>query len=128
MKKAGILIILLMISVAFVWVSAYSQEEEELLRIDNSDFENPKRVASLFDHEEHFEIVGEEECNMCHHLFEDGIKVEDETSEDQRCVECHGLESSDDMPALMKSYHLRCKGCHVTSEAGPVMCGECHMK
>ena len=126
MKRAGISIILSMIIFAFVWVSAYSQED--VLRIDNSEFENPERVPSVFDHELHFEVVDWEECNVCHHIYEDGKKLEDESSEDMRCSECHEVDSSGDILPLMKAYHLRCKGCHMNMETGPVMCGECHLK
>ena len=126
MKKAGIFIILSMIIIAFVWASSFSQED--VLRIDNSAFENPERVPSIFDHEQHLEVVEWEECNICHHVYEDGKKVEDESSEDQRCSECHEVKSSGDTPSLMKAYHLRCKICHMTIKSGPVMCGECHLK
>ncbi len=115
-----------MISV-FVLASAYSQED--MMVVDNSVFDNPQRTSSLFKHDEHNEAAGLEDCNECHHIYEEGKKVEDESSEDQSCSECHGMEvsGSNSLP-LMKAFHTNCKGCHVKAGKGPVMCGECHVK
>jgi hypothetical protein len=110
----------------FIFASAYSQEDMTV--VDNSVFHNPQRVASIFNHDEHNDAAGIEDCNECHHIYEDGEKAEDESSEDQRCSECHGPEASDDAPALMKAFHTNCKGCHLNLKKGPIMCGECHRK
>lgn len=126
MKRKGLYIIVMMALFSWAWVSSYSDEEKS--RIDNEDFENPKRVACVYDHDEHQEVSKVEECTVCHHLFEDGKKVEDETSEDQRCVECHEAKSSGDTLPLRKAYHTRCKGCHLDKKAGPILCGECHQR
>ena len=127
MKKKGLYIIVMMALFSWAWVTSYSDEEKT--RIDNEDFENPRRAACVYDHDEHLEASELEECNVCHHLFdENGKKVEDETSEDQRCVECHEEKSSGDTLPLMKAYHIRCKGCHLEQKAGPILCGECHQR
>lgn len=126
MRKKGIFIILAMALLSWAWVSSYSGEEKS--RIDNDAFENPKRVSCVYDHDEHMEAAELEECNVCHHLYEDGKKVEDEASDDQRCSECHAVGSSEDTLSLRKAYHTRCKGCHMTKEVGPILCGECHQR
>ncbi len=123
-KSVTCIFITLMVSV-FILVSAYSQED--LLVVDNSVFDSPQRVSSLFNHDEHNEAAGIESCNACHHIYEDGKKTE-ESSEDQSCSDCHGKESSGNTPALMKAFHMNCKGCHAEKQQGPIMCGECHVK
>ena len=112
MKRIFLYMLLcIMISICF-FVSAYSQED--MVAVDNSVFENPQRTASIFNHDDHNEAAGlDEECNECHHLYEDGKKVEDESSEDDMCSECHEMIDSGNMPGLMKAYHLNCKGCHL---------------
>ena len=126
MKKAAVIIFAIVVVSAFLFVSAYSQEE--MTFIDNSVFTKPERASSIFRHDEHNEKAGIEECNKCHHIYEDGKLLEDESSEDQRCSDCHELKSSDNTPALMKAYHTNCKGCHLKQKKGPIMCGECHLK
>ena len=54
--------------------------------------------------------------------------IEDESSEDQRCFECHEVEASGQRPALMKAFHKNCKGCHQEKKNGPIMCGQCHVR
>ena len=126
MKKAAVFIFAIVVVSAFLFVSAYSQEE--MTFVDNSVFKNPQRTSSIFRHDEHNEKAGIEECNKCHHVYEDGKLLEDESSEDQRCSDCHELKSSGSTPALMKAFHMNCKGCHLNEKKGPVMCGECHLK
>ena len=126
MRKFALYLILALVVLTITFVSAHS--EEEIPRMDNSVFENPKRTPSIFGHEDHNEVAGIEECNTCHHIFENGKKIKDETSEDQECSECHKMESSEETLPLRKAFHMRCKNCHITKKAGPVMCGECHIK
>jgi len=108
-------------------VSAYSQED---MVVTNSDaFENPRRPPAVFRHDEHNELSKIEECNVCHHVYDEkGRLVEDESSEDQRCSDCHELEASGRQPALMKAFHTNCKGCHKAKKDGPMMCGQCHVR
>ena len=118
---AVLALLLMMLSVAV--------SQEEMVVVDNSDFENPQRPPSVFRHEEHNEIAEIEDCNECHHVYdEDGQKLEDESSEDLRCAECHESSSVGSKPSLTRAYHLNCKGCHLRQKKGPFMCGECHLK
>jgi hypothetical protein len=111
----------------FSWITAYSQDEMEV--IDNYAFDNPQREVSVFIHDEHNENAGIDECNACHHVYDDdGTLLEDESSEDQSCSECHDLVKSGRKPPLMQAYHFNCKGCHQKEKKGPIMCGECHQK
>lgn len=126
MKKSMLYLFAAAMISAFLLASAYSQEDMTV--VDNSVFDNPQRTSSLFKHDEHNEVAGIEDCNECHHIYEDGKKLEDESSEDQGCSECHGMEASDNKPPLMKAFHTNCKGCHQKLDKGPIMCGECHVK
>ena len=126
MKKGIIYIFTSMVISVILFVSAHSQED--MTSVDNSVFDNPQRVPALFNHDEHNEAAGIEVCSECHHVYEDGNKIEDESSEDQRCSECHGKEDSGNTPGLMKAFHKNCKGCHLALSKGPIMCGECHLK
>ena len=111
----------------FVIMAAYSQED--MRTVENSGFKNPARSAAAFLHEEHNEKAGLEECNACHHVYDKkGMLKADESSEDQKCSDCHGLETSGRQPSLMSAFHKNCKGCHMEKKAGPILCGECHKK
>jgi hypothetical protein len=107
-------------------VNAWSQEEMTVVSPDA--FTSHQRPAAVFPHEAHNEKAGIENCNQCHHVYEDGKLVEDESSEDRSCSDCHGLEDAGRQPGLMKAFHLNCKGCHQEQKKGPVMCGECHVR
>ena len=125
MKKHILYILATVLASLSLFVAAYSQEDMTV--VDNGVFDNPQRVPSLFKHDDHNETAGIEACNECHHIYEDGKKLDD-SSEDQSCSECHEKEASGNKPALMKAFHMNCKGCHLEKSQGPIMCGECHVK
>ncbi|MFC1867911.1 acidic tetraheme cytochrome c3 TmcA [Thermodesulfobacteriota bacterium] len=112
--------------VMFMLVLAWAQEDMEY--VDSSVFEYPQRPSAWFNHDIHNEAAEIDDCIECHHVYEDGVRLDDEDSTDSRCSDCHDLEQADDMPGLMDAYHLNCKGCHKANSAGPIMCGECHVK
>ncbi len=124
MKESAIYMLIFVIVSMFILVSASSQEDME--RVPNSYFENPERISAFFRHDEHNDKASIEDCDECHHLYEAGKKIEDESSEDQYCSDCHELKASGRTPALMKAFHMNCKGCHLDRKEGPVTCGECH--
>jgi len=125
-KRAIFVFGLVWVSSVMILASAWSQED--MTHVGRGDFVNPQRAASVFEHDAHNEAADIEDCNECHHLYEDGNKVEDESSEDQRCSDCHELNVSDGQPALLKAFHTNCKGCHLEKSAGPILCGECHKR
>ena len=122
-KQAVILFGALLLS-AVLLLTAYSQEDMTV--VDNTVFPQPERQPAVFEHDDHNDAAGIEECQECHHIYEDGVLLEDESSEDQMCSECHDLKPAGSMPGLMKAFHINCKGCHQEMKKGPVMCGECH--
>ncbi len=126
MKKKFMLALILPILLTLLVFPAISQEEME--KIEDAGFKKKQRPAAVFRHDEHNEKAEIEECNECHHIYENGEKLEDESSEDQRCSDCHSEAESDDRPRLIKAFHLNCKGCHQAAKKGPIMCGECHVR
>jgi len=62
---------------ALVTIPAFSYEGEAPTR---SPFNHRQRAAAVFTHEEHNEKAQIDECGICHHLYQNGIKVEDELS------------------------------------------------
>ena len=102
--------------------------QEDMVVVAGDGFELQRRPSSVFRHDEHNEAAEIEECNECHHVYENGERLEDESSEDQRCAECHTGKSEGDRPGLRRAFHLNCKGCHQSKRQGPVMCGECHVR
>ena len=109
----------------FAAMSGFSQDNINFVR--DSAFGVRIRGMVPFVHDEHNEKAGTEDCTLCHHVYEDGERLEFETSEDLECSECHMAGGKDEMD-LMRAYHLNCKGCHEERKAGPVMCGECHLE
>jgi hypothetical protein len=101
--------------------------QEDITEVDDSGFANRIRPAAVFYHEDHNEMA-ELDCAVCHHVYEDGELLEDETSEDSECSECHGNSDDPRNLDLVVTYHNRCKGCHEEEKSGPVVCSECHVK
>jgi len=127
MCKTAITALALVLCLGMIIVTVNAQED--IKEIDNSVFKNPQRPPSIFNHDEHNEKAEIYECSECHHVYENGVRVEGESSEDQYCSDCHALKkSSDGKPPLMKAFHTNCKGCHMEKTTGPLMCGECHVK
>ena len=126
--KNRILIIALAAFVA-AGVTVFSvQAEQYLERLDTLAFESPRRPGSVFTHDDHMMFL-DDDCSICHHVYEDGELVPGESSEDYYCSDCHGLEAAPDnrMP-LEAAYHNLCRDCHFDRGKGPVLCGECHIK
>ena len=126
MRKTAARLALALAGCALLMASVAAQED--MMFVDPSPFETPQRTPSVFRHEDHNLAADIWDCNVCHHVYdENGNLLEDESSEDMRCAECHGLDDEGRQPGLMKAFHLNCKGCHLKEAKGPVMCGECHV-
>ena len=123
MKSITIIFIVL---ICFGVLNSYCQEDIKLLH-DNAYFMH-QRPPVPFLHDSHNEIANISECNICHHVYKNGIKNEDESSEDKKCSQCHLTKHNKDTLNLTKVYHLRCKGCHLQKSKGPILCSECHIK
>ncbi len=126
MKKRTWIIytVIILMGGIFAVMSGYSQED--VTNVADSAFKKKMRPAVPFLHDKHNETAELDECNTCHHVYEDGKIVEDDSSEDQECSGCHTLNKGDNPMSLVNIYHLQCKGCHQEKKAGPIMCSECH--
>lgn len=101
--------------------------QEDMRTLDSDAFARPLRPPALFAHDIHNENAGIDDCGACHHVYENGRRSEDETSEGVPCADCHAPAADAQNPIpLRRAFHLRCKGCHISRKAGPVMCAECH--
>lgn len=99
--------------------------QEDMTSLADDAFGERQRPPAGFVHDQHNEKVEIEECSVCHHVYQDGKKVEDESSEDEACSSCHPVKAQSNARPLMKAYHDLCKACH-REKTGPVTCGECH--
>jgi len=124
-KRMGVLGLVL---AACVFTALSVGSQEDITTVNDSAFDRRMRPPVPFVHDEHNEIAGIEDCAVCHHVYEDGKRVEGESSEGSECSECHAPNPGGFPMDLVKAYHLRCKGCHQERKAGPVMCAECHPK
>jgi hypothetical protein len=121
--------VLLAVAFGLMWSTTMPLAQEDMRVVPNDAFMSPQRPPAVFVHDEHNEVAGIDECNRCHHVYEDGQLVEDESSEGYRCSDCHAeTDAGDGMPALMDAFHGSCKQCHLEAGKGPIMCGECHRR
>ena len=125
-KRTLIWLSVSVLALVLIGLPAFAQPEPPAFTDDN--FASPQRPPSRFDHDAHGDYDVSSNCYACHHLYEDGKLVPEESSEDQRCSECHAVESKDGAPNLLEAYHGLCKKCHEDQKAGPITCGECHVR
>jgi len=116
------------VAIGFVCVAtvAPAQSQEGVTVVDDTAFQHRQRPLAVFPHDKHNEKAGIEECQTCHHFYENGKMLPGESSEDQECSACHSLESGHNPRPLMKAYHDLCSSCHRQKKMGPVTCGACH--
>lgn len=101
----------------------------DIVRMDTSAFDQLKRPAAVFDHDAHNEAALIDDCAVCHHVWENGKLVPDESSEDTPCSDCHGIAAGSNNPVpLVNAFHTQCRSCHVKKGKGPLLCAECHQK
>ncbi|MEJ2281962.1 MAG: cytochrome c3 family protein [Desulfobacterales bacterium] len=124
-NQSAVFIVIAIISILFV-LPGFAQDD--MVVVAGDVFAKQRRPASVFRHDDHNETAEIEECNECHHVYENGERITDESSEGQSCADCHTEKTIDSRPGLRRAYHLNCKGCHQSKKRGPVMCGECHVK
>lgn len=128
MEKRTVMVYIVIILLVFLFAVISGFSQEDVSTVQDSAFKEKMRPPVRFLHDEHNETAEIQECNTCHHVYEEGEKAEDESSEDMECSECHALDDGKNPMSLVKIYHMRCKWCHQEKKAGPIMCGECHVK
>ncbi len=121
-------IIVLSVVVAALLPVFCSYAGQDLERLDPWAFESPKRPGAVFPHDDHMMFL-DDDCSICHHVYENGELVPGDSSEDLYCIDCHSLKPVPDNPMpLEAAYHNLCRDCHFDRGTGPVLCGECHVK
>ena len=117
----------LMLALAvFPHPSVFSQDD--VTAVQDSAFRERMRPRVDFYHEEHNEKAEIEECSVCHHVYEGGKMIEEESSEDMECSECHLNDDNKAVFSLVKVYHQQCRQCHLEQKKGPITCNECHAR
>ncbi len=111
-----------------VFAGGFALSQDDVTAVQDSAFKERMRPRAVFFHEDHNEKAEIEECSVCHHVYEDGELLEDETSEDMECSECHLKDDDKAALSLVKVYHQQCRGCHLEQKKGPITCSECHVK
>ena len=106
--KKGILLLIATLVVGILLIPAFAQEDMEV--VDSEGYTKKQRPPAVFRHDEHNEMAEIEECSECHHIYENGKKLEDESSEDQSCADCHAQDAGDDQPSLLQAFHTNCMG------------------
>jgi len=106
--------------------TALAQENMTILR--SPAFDTHQRPPVPFVHDLHNAMAEIDDCAVCHHVYEDGVLQEYETSEDQPCSACHPVHPQDGELSLMRAFHKRCITCHDQTDKGPLTCGGCHVK
>jgi len=125
MTRKAIGVALLLSGLFCTFLPCFAQEEMQ--SVDNTAFPRPERSPALFLYDTHNENAGIDDCGTCHHVYENGRQSEVETSEDRACVECHTQAAgAQNLMPLRRAFHLKCKGCHLARNAGPILCAECH--
>ena len=129
MKQQALKISLIITLVVMLFAAYSAHSQEDVKTVEDDAFTERMRPIVSFLHDEHNENAEIVECGVCHHVYDDnGQLLEDETSEESQCSECHLSKKSKDKTELIKYYHNQCKKCHQQRNAGPVMCAECHVK
>lgn len=106
-------------------LTAYSQGD--IAFVKDSGFAKHLRPPVPFEHDAHNENADLFDCTVCHHMYENGEKLDD-PSIGMECSQCHQGTEKDDRMALIRAYHRQCRGCHLEAKAGPILCGQCHQR
>ena len=71
------------IAVVLVVLCGYAVSQENVKEVNDPGFTKRIRPAVSFVHDAHNEKAGIDDCAVCHHVVENGIPSDTETSEDQ---------------------------------------------
>ena len=124
---------MILLIAVILFLDAYGlMAQQDNILLDHSEvFIKRERPPVAFPHNRHME--GEFPCKDCHHQYENGRNVLDESTLQEgnkgiKCSECHGGRGRID---LQRAFHHQCLSCHKKNEkerkkTGPRFCGECH--
>ena len=123
-----------LIAFPFILLANSLMAQSDMMILDTSrGLSGKKRPPVSFPHNLHVEKGLS--CKDCHHLYEKGGNVLDESNltegnKEIRCSFCHGSKSRFN---LEQAYHGQCMGCHKKplkeqKKALPRYCGGCHVR
>jgi c(7)-type cytochrome triheme protein len=124
-----------LIALAFILTAGSSlmAQSDRMILDSSKGLAGKKRPPVPFPHNLHVEAGLS--CKDCHHLYEKGENVLDESTLEEgnkeiQCSTCHGLKSR---LTLEQAYHGQCMGCHKKplkeqKKAPPRYCGGCHVR
>jgi c(7)-type cytochrome triheme protein len=125
-------VILLIAVILFLAVSGVMAQPDNITLNHPEIFMKRERPPVAFPHTRHIEA--EISCKDCHHQYEKGENVLDESTlqegnQEIKCSACHPPRSRLD---LQRAFHYQCLSCHKKNErerkkTGPRFCGECHL-
>ena len=115
------------IAVVLIFMAPTAFSQDDMVEVPTSAFDNLERPAVKFEHDNHNELAGLDDCVACHHGKTDaGLMDMENSSEGESCDSCHSVNPENGETPLMRAYHRQCITCHTDALKGPVVCGECH--
>jgi len=123
---------LFMVTMVYIAVGIFGPAiafaQDDIMTIESLDFDKRRRPPVLFPHGDHERSSNISSCSECHHVYENGIRIEESSSEGEPCAGCHAVSSKGNQPRLRQAFHQACRGCHLKNRKGPLMCGQCHKR
>ena len=115
---------------ALFFIALGAGAQNSVTTVEDSAFSDKNRRQPIvaFEHDAHNYKAGIQQCNTCHHYYENGKKLAGADSVGMECSACHLAQPEDDRMDLIRSYHLQCRSCHIKNKAGPILCGQCHRR
>ncbi len=131
LSKLALWAFLGLLTALFIWPALFvgpALSQVSMTHIITDAFGEKQRPPSIFAHDEHnMKAQIKYDCWLCHHY--DGLNLDPEDdSVGIPCVDCHPVEAGPDVTPLMQAYHRQCQDCHLEKKAGPIACGECHIR
>ena len=112
MKKKSLMAAIFIPVFVVILAVTMADSQENVKSVQDSAFKTLMRPQVKFLHDEHNEKAKIEDCTECHHVYQDGKKVEGEMSTDSECSACHKSKNEGYPFDLVMAYHTKCKGCH----------------
>ena len=107
------IVIIIMLMIIGGATIAREDKTEDITAVEDSAFQgHMRRPPVAFRHDAHNEAAAFQ-YDACHHVYDkDGRLIENETSEDKECSECHAEKDDPRHLDLVAAYHKQCKDCH----------------
>ncbi len=116
-----------LIALVLIFLAPTAFSQDDMVEVPTSAFTVLERPAVKFEHDNHNELAGLDDCVVCHHGQTDaGLMDMENSSEGESCDSCHPVNPENGKTPLMRAYHRQCITCHTDGLKGPVVCGECH--